>query len=388
QLAAEDASAVAVSFEALAHESPDVLGGFDRDVRRARVRFHHCLAAAELFDRQRQLMAAQEQLSACARDFPGLDPELGAGTDARMQAFLSRAGASFDASDATRLTIATEPTAAVRCTARVNGIDRGHTPVTIDKLHTPRVRVEVDCGQQPGRVYDIALASSERTLTIHPALDRALDDGGRLALAYDNVAKAEADRVRHGLVLANAVGADHVIEVERDLLRRIDVATGREVASAAIGGEASIDRALDALISERSVPPPSAAKEPARPSAVAASRPFRTLGYVASGLAAAGVATAIVAWRVRASHVDRFNHSPDCTQADSGTLPAGCRRELDDASSARALLGTGAIVGSAGLLIAGTLFVLDANRDRADRRDRIACGPGASDVAIACGLRF
>jgi hypothetical protein len=40
------------------------------------------------------------------------------------------------------------------------------------------------------------------------------------------------------------------------------------------------------------------------------------------------------------------------------------------------------------LLIAGTLFVLDANRDRADRRDRIACGPGASDVAIACGLRF
>ncbi|HEY2734638.1 MAG TPA: hypothetical protein VGI70_11670, partial [Polyangiales bacterium] len=87
-------------------------------------------------------------------------------------------------------------------------------------------------------------------------------------------------------------------------------------------------------------------------------------------------------------HVARFNRSADCTQADPGSLLAGCVRELDGASAARTILSVGAIAAGAGLLIAGTWFVLDANRSRPDRNAELACGGGPGDLGIACGLQF
>jgi hypothetical protein len=414
QLTAENMQGVTATLAELSSKSPDQQDLLNRDMQRARRRFHACLSAAYLFDHQGQTSAAQEQLSACARDFPGFDPELPGLQSEPVRDFLSRARATLAAAGPSALRIEAESVRnGVRCFARVNGIDRGSTPVTLEKLRAPEVRVQVECGKQPARIYTVSVAVPQRTLRIDTRLDAAVVSRGVLKLSYPDAASADAARIKHGVVLARAVGASQLLEVFQGKLRRIDVASGRELASDAVSGGAAVAHAVDFVLSsgapasqpravhrpiaevrnprsdallrdEPSAPLASASDEPAR--TAPASRVFRTLAFAAAGATLIAATTAIVAWRVREGHIGKFNQRAECTDADPTELTPECRQELASSDSAGSIMLVGAVTGGATLVLTGVFFLLDANR-RPDGA-ALACAGGPGDVGLACRLRF
>jgi hypothetical protein len=405
QLSAENTQGVAATLAELASKPADQQDLLNRDMQRARRRFHACLSAAYLFDNQGQTPAAQEQLSACARDFPGFDPELPGVQSESLRDFLSRARATLAAAAPSALRIEVEGVRnGVRCFARVNGIDRGGTPVTLDRVRAPEVRVQVECGKQPARIYPVSMGAGQRSLRIDPRLDGAVVSRGALKLNYPDAASADALRIKHGLVLARAVGASQLLQVFQGKLRRVDVESGRELASDAVGGGAPIAHAVDFVLSNgasasasSAVEPPSAelpkpravgvlsaADQPARVGP--ASRVFRTLAFVAAGATLIAATTAIVAWRIREGHIGKFNQRAECTDADPSELTPECRQELASSDSAGSVMVVGALAGGATLVLTGVFFLLDANRR--PESAALACAGGPGEVGLACRLRF
>ena len=419
----EDTDGIRESCAALDAVPAELRDQRNHDVIRARRAFRSCVAAALVFDRKGDAAAMQEQLSSCTRDFPGVIPELPTSNDPAAAEFVARARELVGGAGSSQLRIEGEGMRkGTRCFARVNGIDRGGTPVSVAQLRAPEVRVQLECGKQNGRVYTVALTESDQQLTVDASLDAAVRSDGNLRLAYVDASAADGSRVRHAVALANVVRAQHVLELYQGKLRRIDVASGREVASDAIGG--GVARAVDFVLANGprviSAGETSAARAgitPARAgtarqsagsyhgSAHAAatrtdigtdspserrsgppSRAFRTLGYVGIAVTIGAAAVAVVAWRAHERHIDRFNDRAECTDLDPSELDASCKRELDSADSAKTLMIAGAVAGGATLVLSGVFFLIDANRPR--ESERFACAPGVGDMGLACALRF
>ena len=412
QVAAEDSAGVNSALAALARVPVELLDQRNHDAQRARRALRACVAAAFVFDRKGGARAMQEQLSTCARDFPGLDLELAQNSDPARD-FLKRARALLAHTSPSVLRIETEAVrGTARCYARINGIDRGGTPVVLDQLRAPQLRVQVECGKQAGRVYTLGLSQPSQTLRVDPAFDAALVSAAGLKLSYADLASADALRVKHGVVLARAVGAGQLLQLLQGKLRRIDVASGRELVSAAVSSRDQVPSAVEFVLSNgEHIAPTRAAAESQTRSADSAerssrvetssdaepepthrerrgppSRAFRTLGYVGVGLTLAAAAVTIVSWQAHERHVDRFNDRIECTDSDVSDLTPACKSELERADSAQTLMIAGAIAGGASLVLSCVFFLIDANRPR--DREGFACGAGPGALGIGCRASF
>jgi hypothetical protein len=112
--------------------------------------------------------------------------------------------------------------------------------------------------------------------------------------------------------------------------------------------------------------------------------PFKLLGWLGVGLAGAGVATAIISWRVREDAADFFNKNKCGSSAKKGEQ--GCRDAENRTHTGDTVILIGGI-GAGVFLAAGVTFlVLDATRDESSTAQACAAGPG--DLGLSCQLRF
>lgn len=376
--------------------SPDIRDQLNHETQRARRRFHICLLTAHLFAKEGYQNESSEQVRKCARDFPGLEPEQGPYLPDTIRKFFAHAHEELERIRPSSVHVDLENYSVKDCRARVNGIDRGPTPATVDEVRTQRVRIQVDCGQQPGRIYEVELVPGDNSFRIDRDLDRAVQTYPALGLKYTDPQAAQDSRLLHSLRLARAVGAAYVLQLYKTALHRIDVATRRDT----LVGELTtpLDQLVDSMLSTPAVSNDSQsnvlaapASGPSRPAT-----PFATLGWITAGAAVLTGVGVIVAWRVREGAVGKFNQkSPDeTTHSCSGRFakvpdeqPATCPGLLDDADAAQNAM---KVLGFTGIALAGiatTFFVLDATHQSHEHAAR-SCGPGPGQLGVSCRLAF
>lgn len=369
--------------------SPDIRDQLNHETQRARRRFHICLLTAHLFSKGGFQNEAFEQIRKCARDFPGLEPEQSPYLPDSIRKFFAHAHEELARIRPSTVHVDLENYSVKDCRARVNGLDRGPTPATVDEVRTQRVRIQVDCGKQPGRIYDVALEPGDNSFRIDPDLDRAVLTSPALGLKYAGTQAASNSRLLHSLRLARAVGAAYVLQIYNRELHRIDVATRRDT----IVGELTtpLDQLVDSVFT---LPQASHASESnlvatsasdSRPSA-----PYATIGWISAGAAALAGVGVFIAWRVREDAVNEFNddnRDPLCNTRFA-LQPRDCPGLLKEADSAQ---NTMRILGFTGIALAGlatTLFVLDATQDSAESAAARSCGAGPGELGVACRLAF
>jgi hypothetical protein len=365
--------------------SPDTRDQLNNETQRARRRFHICLLTAHLFSKGGYQNEASEQIRKCARDYPGLEPEQGPYLPDSIRKFFAHAHTELERIRPSRVHIDLESYSAKDCRARVNGIDRGPTPATVDEVRTQRVRIEVDCGQSPGRIYDVELQPGDNSFRIDPALDRAVLTSPALGLKYSDEQSAANNRMIHTLRLARAVGAAYVVEIYNGELHRIDVATRRDTVVGEVTAplDATVDRML--VTPETASPDSSAialSSSDSRPSS-----PYATAGWITAGAAALAGVGVFIAWRVREGSVSKFNDDEDCVSRHSVMQPDDCPRYLEDAD---AVTNAMRVLGFTGIALAGvatTLFVIDATQ-KDDEHAARSCGPGPGELGVSCRLAF
>lgn len=363
--------------------SPDIRDQLNHETQRARRRFHICLLTAHLFSKGGFQNEAFEQIRKCARDFPGLEPEQGPYLPDSIRKFFAHAHQELERIRPSSVHIDLENYGVKDCRARVNGIDRGPIPATVDEVRTQRVRIEVDCGQQAGRIYDVELQPGDNSFRIDPELDRAVLSSPALGLKYGDEQSAANNRMIHTLRVARAVGAAYVLEVYNGELHRVDVATRRDT----VVGEVSspLDGTIDHMLTAPEVHSDSsgvALSSNSRPSST-----YATIGWITAGAAALAGVGVFIAWRVREGSVGKFNDDDDCQNRFSVMQPEDCPRYLEDAD---AVQNTMRVLGFTGIALAGvatTFFVLDATHQDTERAAR-SCGPGPGELGVSCRMAF
>jgi hypothetical protein len=387
-LASENVEQARGALQAIERLSPDVRDQLNHDTQRARRRFHTCLLAAHLFSKEGDGHQSFEQLRKCARDFPGLAPEQSQYLPESMRTFFAEAERELRAIRPASLHVDVEHGRDPSCHARVNGIDRGPVAVTVDEIRTERVRVQVDCGGVPGRVYEVALEPGDNTIRIDPLLDRAIRTAPSLGLSYRDETTAANNRLLHSLRVARAVGADSLIQIWNGELHRIEVPTRSELVAASDG--VPIERQLDALLAG---PGGAGALQPsaAENSDSAATSPFTTLAWISAGAAVLAGTGTFVAWRVREGAVDRFNDMEPvepCTTHFDLNATEECAGYLSTADSAETAMWALSFAGIGLAALATTFFAIDARRDHDAAATSHACSSGPGDLGVACTFRF
>jgi hypothetical protein len=369
--------------------SPDIRDQLNHETQRARRRFHNCLLTAHLFSKGGFQNEASEQIRKCARDFPGLEPEQSPYLPDSIRKFFGHAHEELERIRPSTVHVDLENYSVKDCRARVNGIDRGPTPATVDEVRTQRVRIQVDCGKRPGRIYDVALEPGDNSFRIDPDLDRAVQANPALGLSYPNTQTAANNRLLHSLRLARAVGATYVLQIYGGELHRIDVATRRDT----IVGELTtpLEQLVDSVFTSPETAHPSESNVLATSASDSRpSTPYATVGWIAAGAAALAGVGVFIAWRVREDAVNKFN---DNSRADpcAGPFandPRDCPGFIKNADSAE---NTMRILGFTGIALAGvatTFFVLDATHGSSESRAARSCGPGPGELGVACRMAF
>ncbi|HET6336652.1 MAG TPA: hypothetical protein VFG30_25690 [Polyangiales bacterium] len=369
--------------------SPDIRDQLNHETQRARRRFHICLLTAHLFSKEGYQNEASEQVRKCARDFPGLEPEQGPYLPDTIRKFFAHAHEELDRIRPSSVHVDLENYASKDCRARLNGIDRGPTPATVDEVRTQRVRIQVDCGQQAGRIYEVALQPGDNSFRIDPELDRAVQPAPALGLKYVDAQGANNSRLLHSLRIARAVGAAYVLQIYNGELHRIDVDTRRDT----IVGELAtpLDQLVDSTLTTPEAP------HDAQPNLFSASTsdrpstPFATLGWISAGAAVLTGVGVIVAWRVREGDVSKFNQEDLCISrfAAATEQPVKCPGFLEDAESAQNAMKILGFTGIGFAALAATFFVLDAtSHAKPEEPAARSCGPGPGELGVACRMQF
>jgi len=135
-LASENLGAAEQALADIEALSPDIRDQLNHDQQRARRRFHICLLAAHLFSKEGYAVEASGQVRKCARDFPGLAPEQGPYLPDSIRTFFARADRELESIARASLHVELESADTDACRVRVNGIDRGPTPASMDDLRT------------------------------------------------------------------------------------------------------------------------------------------------------------------------------------------------------------------------------------------------------------
>lgn len=428
-LASEDLDKAREVITALNAARPEALDVLNRPADRARRRFQICLLTGHLLAKQGHKSEAFDQVEICAREFPGFEPQRSRYLPSSMREFLAAAQRKLKAIKPSSLTIdVTSP--AEGCKALVNGIEAGPIPATVADMRADKVRVQLECGSNLGRIYPVTLKPGKNELRIDPALDDAVVTDNGLKLRYADRTHARELVTAHAAEIGRAVQANVVVAVIGNELRRIDVAT-KKLSAVALVRSGSFDRAVaDLLIrsEDAAFEPPDPGAEPAgrdadpgararqdlgppgqdaagdgpprdeapAPSKAPTAKPsqdsslYATLGWAGVGGTALGAATSIVAWRLRDGAVNRYNEcDPDKAPADmSGGAP--CDAEYNSYVSSHNLLIGSLVATGVFASVATMFFVLDATRsDHAESpRAKNGCGAGPGDIGVACTLQF
>lgn len=393
-LASENLPEARTALEAVERLTPDARDYLNRQLNRARRRFHTCLLAAHLFAKEGYDDDAFQQVRKCARDFPGFEPEEGAYMPESIKSFFSRARKELQSIRPSTLHIDLESgSGRERCRARVNGIDKGPLPATIADIRADQVRVQIDCDGRSGRIYNFNVEPGDNSVRLDPRLDRALDTSSALLLSYPDGVSARDLRVKHGLRLARSVGAGHVLQVLDGRLHRLDVESQGEVGQAAYSEE-DLDDAVSELFDATPAPaltqagPVGASSgDPSRTSTA----PFAPLAWVSLGLSGAAGAATIIAWQIRESAADDFN-AENCVVEDDPTRPTRaetCSDSLGTVKSAETAMIVGGITTGTFVALTTVFFVLDATIGRNIEHASVApCMPGPGDIGLACRVMF
>ena len=143
-LASENLPEARAALEDVERLTPDARDYLNRQVNRARRRFHTCLLAAHLFAKEGYDDDAFQQVRKCARDFPGFEPEEGAYMPESIKTFFSRARDEMQTIRPATINVKVASGASDRCRVRVNGIDKGTLPAKIVDIRTDAVRVQLE----------------------------------------------------------------------------------------------------------------------------------------------------------------------------------------------------------------------------------------------------
>lgn len=395
-LASENLPEARTALEAVERLTPDARDYLNRQVNRARRRFHTCLLAAHLFAKEGYDDDAFQQVRKCARDFPGFEPEEGAYMPESIKSFFSRAREEMQTIRPASLDVGVDVEAGMadRCRVRVNGIDKGTAPAKIVEVRAEAVRVQLECDGRTGRIYSVPIHPGDNSITLDPRLDQALDTRSTLVLHYPDAQEARELRVEHGLEIARAIGASHMLQVFGGKLTRLDVATHTEVAEADLSEvslEDGVHEVLDAKPSRGALL--AGSDPPRRDDSSRGSSVFAPLAWVSlSGAVIAG-ATTFVGWRVREGAAEDFNDE-QCLDGEDPTRPtraSKCADALGTVHTGEAVMLAAGI--SAGVFagLATLFFVLDANSgDSIESASATAslCTSGPGEVGIACRVQF
>jgi hypothetical protein len=366
--------------------SPDIRDQLNHDTARARRRFHICLLAAHLISKEGSKSEASEQVRKCARDFPGLEPELSPYLPESIRTFFAHVHQQLESVRPATVHVDVENSGELGCRARVNGIDRGPTPATVDEVRTDRVRIQVDCGAQGGRIYDVALSPGDNSFRIDPELDRAVQTQPALSLGYPDAQSAANNRMLHNLRLARAVGASHVLSIWSGELHRIDVESRRDTTVGRLSFP--LEELVDSVVTPAE-PGMTNAQVMAPVHSESNTSAFATLGWITSGAALLAGGGVIIAWRMREGAVDAFNdEESNCTSRNSTEQPPSCPEHLADADSAETAMWVFGFTAMSLATAATTFFILDANGGTRETQARNSCGPGPGELGIACRMTF
>jgi hypothetical protein len=366
--------------------SPDIRDQLNHETQRARRRFHICLLTAHLFAKGGFQNEASEQIRKCARDFPGLEPEQSPYLPDSIRKFFTHAHEELSRIQPSSVHVDLENYSVKDCRARLNGIDRGPIPATVDEVRTQRVRIEVDCGQQAGRIYDVELQPGDNSFRIDPMLDRAVLTTPALGLKYPDSQTATNNRMIHTLRLARAVGAAYVLEVYGGEIRRIDVATRRDT----VVGEVSdpLDSTVDRILTTPEVTHAESGSFALSANDARPSSPYATAGWITAGAAALAGVGVFIAWRVREGYVNKFNDKTGCSSRFSTQQADDCPGFLQDADVAENAMRVLAFSGIGLAGVATTFFLIDATHSDSREHATRSCGPGPGELGVSCRLAF
>lgn len=202
---------------------------------------------------------ALEQATSCRRLVPDLAPSEVA-HPANVVGVLAEADNMLKRLRIGNLTVQSSPSG--RCAVYLNGRHLGATPFRLDRAAAGEYRVQVECGQAPGRVHVVQLGDQPVSLLVDEPFDRAVASDPRLQLRYVSRAEARQLAVTHALQLGRAVEADDVVLLnlasnQLELLR-VQVAQQRLVARAVVPwdpdqgvAKTALERALVTLLESR-----------------------------------------------------------------------------------------------------------------------------------------
>jgi len=380
-----EARSALAEVEQLTPEARDYL---NRQLNRARRRFHTCLLAAHLFAKEGYDDDAFEQVRKCARDFPGFEPEESPYMPASIRAFFARARDELAAIPPATLHVESESVSDPSCRVRVNGIDKGPPPATVPDVHAEEVRVQIDCNRNSGRIYVEHVEPGADVIRIDPRLDRAIDTTGALALRYPDAHAANEQRVAHAVELARAIGVEHVVELVGESLHRIDSASQREIGAVDLD-DAGLNDAVDRLLEAR-LGPGAAGGITAADTGNARPAPLYGLAWVGVGAAVVSGAVTVVAWRVREHAAHKFNRDECKDELDPSYEASACQDPYDTVKGAETAMWVSGIGAGVFMGVATVLFVLDANQSTSAPAARAArhCGPGPGQLGVSCGFSF
>jgi hypothetical protein len=409
----------------LSDNSPDSLDYLNRQAERARRRYHGCLLMGQLLSKGGQEHESSDQLRSCARDFPGFEPERSPYLPESIRAYFERVLQKLRAIPASALRVEIvherdherddDTRDDERCRALVNGIDKGAIPATVVNIRADAVRVQVECGDGPARIHDVALKPGKNTLVIDPVLDGAVNTRGALKLTYENPVRASQLVLDHSLAVAAAVGVEQMVLVMNGDLLRVDVATRRIAARASLSAGT-----LDAVVSQLvegaptlgevsaqgsaglagpasaagvGAQPPQADLEaiekraaPVRDEGSSGGGPYGTFAWISAGGAVAAGATALIAVVVREGHAKDYN-ARDACMVNPSTDPE-CVAHLQNFETANDVVVGAAVVGGGLAVLSVVFFLIDSDSTSSDARAQRSCGAGPGDVGVACTLRF
>jgi len=206
------------------------LAELNREATRARQVLDTCLYLVRSLEETSQHSRAVEQGYACRRLVPRGQPTL-TQHPPEVRAILDEVDRALAQMPGARLRVLSEPTG---CAVRLNGLDFGATPLLTEDLRAGEYRVQVECGDQRGRVHRVDLTRAGAELQVDAGTEGVL----RTTPLRIVVGAVEATVVTQVARLGRIAGAPEVWLVEQAgrgrsqtfTLHRIDTTHDRELA--------------------------------------------------------------------------------------------------------------------------------------------------------------
>jgi hypothetical protein len=309
-LALENLAEAQQSLKVLKELTPDVADYLNRKMVQAEELFQACLLTAHLLRKGGRREKAYQQIGDCVRSFPGFEPNK-EDYPPHIISIFYRAAAEIDAT--TPATVQIGVSSGDGCRARINGVDWGPTPTKVPGIRANQVRIQVECGVRPGRIYTKEIRPGNNRFVFDARFDQVVRTEGGLLLQYSNPDESQKYRVQDNSRIAEVVGAGQILQLDlqTQTLYRIDVASKREIASEHFEADRlaqSVRRLLAIEISQAEETP-----QLDRYERVFDDRDtdFETMawGYTGAGLSVISLAAGWIYWAVRRSERYDFLHS-------------------------------------------------------------------------------